>query len=299
MPFRITRFLPFVAVVLAIGFLPRPAFSQVPGGRTALAAKQHLKNEVVGAMADGKISKVKRAEILAEAKEILTVKEYEGLVETMDRLSPPEEPLAATRHSAANRVVAPSVQDREQSPALLGRMLSHVPYVDDFSLGPHPQVSKIPASIPYAKTPEIDGSRAKQALGNVSRLRDTYVDPPSADRPLPKVTHAERSSASGRMTATSYLSRQNQVSEKRSPSKYADESISPVPAETNGAEQNITRRPKIMRQETGPLAGERSAESESTELVTPAGAILPDHSIPPTCADKPAQPQGLEAEFSR
>ena len=90
MPNRMTKLFPVLTAVLAFGFLPKPAFSQTPGGRTALAAKQRLKNEVLDAMSDGKITRLERAEILAEAKENLTVKEYEGLKATMDRLSPPE-----------------------------------------------------------------------------------------------------------------------------------------------------------------------------------------------------------------
>ena len=75
---RMTRLFPVLTAVLTLSFLPNPAFSQTPGGRTALAAKQHLKNEVQSAMADGKISKLERAEILAEAKEILTVKDMKA-----------------------------------------------------------------------------------------------------------------------------------------------------------------------------------------------------------------------------
>ena len=55
--------------VCAILILSTPAFSQTPGGRAALAAKQRIKTEVQDAMADGKISRLERAEILADARQ--------------------------------------------------------------------------------------------------------------------------------------------------------------------------------------------------------------------------------------
>jgi hypothetical protein len=59
-------------------------------GPAALAAKQAIKNQVVAAMSDGKITEAERRSILLKANEVCSEREYMGLVDTMNRLSPPE-----------------------------------------------------------------------------------------------------------------------------------------------------------------------------------------------------------------
>ncbi len=296
-----TRFFPVFTAVFTLGCLANPAFSQTPGGRTALAAKQHLKNEVLDAMSDGKISNLEKAEILAEAKEFLTVKEYEGLIATMDRLSPQEQAVPVAKRSANERAIAASMHDRSGSPMFLSRMLAHVPYIDDLSLGPHPQVSNIASGIPYAKPRDIDLSGVKQTLAKAPRLNDTYIERPTADRPLPRITHAERTTAPNRMPVKPFLSRRNQIIEKQPYSKYADESISPLPKETDAAQPDVVQQPGKVLEEMDPLAGMPSRTPDSPGLATPAGALLPDRSIPSTTADysRPVQPQSVELEFLR
>jgi len=64
-------------------------------GPAALAAKQEIKNQVLAAMSDGKITPDERRDILSHAKDILSAKEYVGLVETINRLSPPDQSVPA------------------------------------------------------------------------------------------------------------------------------------------------------------------------------------------------------------
>lgn len=298
---RMTNLFSVLAALFALGFLPNTAFSQTPSGRTALAAKQRLKNEVLAAMSDGKITKMERAEILAEAKGVLTVKEYEGLAATMDRLSPPEQEPTVARRSANERALAAAAQQRNAEPPVLGRMLSFIPYIDDFSNTPHPQPAKIAESIPYAKSRQIDFSGARQALAKVPRLSDTYVEPPTAERPVPKITRLERTPASNRTPVKPINSRKNQIIEKQPTSKYADESISPAPAENNNADPNVVQQPNKIMEEMGPLAASPTYGTRSTGLAMPAGAILPDKSVPSMSAEysQPLQPKGVEAEFLR
>jgi len=59
-------------------------------GPAALAARQNIKNQVLAAMSDGKITPDERRDILSHAKDILSAKEYVGLVDTINRLSPPD-----------------------------------------------------------------------------------------------------------------------------------------------------------------------------------------------------------------
>jgi hypothetical protein len=59
-------------------------------GPAAFAAKQEIKNQVLAAMSDGKITPDERRNILSHAKNILSANEYVGLVNTMNRLSPPD-----------------------------------------------------------------------------------------------------------------------------------------------------------------------------------------------------------------
>jgi hypothetical protein len=59
-------------------------------GPAALAAKQDVKSQVLAAMSDGNVSPNERRDILTRAKDILSAKEYVGLVNTINRLSPPD-----------------------------------------------------------------------------------------------------------------------------------------------------------------------------------------------------------------
>jgi hypothetical protein len=287
--------------VLAFCLQGNPAFSQTPGGRTALAAKQRLKNEVVAAMGDGKITPIERAEILAEAKGVVTVKEYEGLVATMDRLSPPEKATTVAKRSANQRAMVAATQNNATELPILGRMLSHVPYIDDLSSGPHPQPSNFAASLPYAKTRDIDFSAAKQTLAKAPRLRDTYVERPTVDRPVPKISRVDKTPASNRTPAKPVMSRRNQIIEKPTFSKYADESILPLPQKNNTSEPNVVQQPSKVEEEMGPLAGSPSYDNPPSGLTMPAGALLPDRSVPSMSAEyaQPVQPKGVEEEFLR
>ena len=59
-------------------------------GPAAFAAKQEIKNQVLAAMSDGKITPNERRDILSHAKDKLSANEYVGLVNTLNRLSPPD-----------------------------------------------------------------------------------------------------------------------------------------------------------------------------------------------------------------
>jgi hypothetical protein len=71
------------------GFLAGNVIAQ-SSGPAALAAKQEIKSQVLVAMSDGKITAAERRDILSHAKDILSAKEYVGLVNTINRLSPPD-----------------------------------------------------------------------------------------------------------------------------------------------------------------------------------------------------------------
>jgi hypothetical protein len=64
--------------------------SAQPSGPGAFVAKQRIKAEVLSAMDDGKMSQKERRDILENAKDILSAQEYVGLVQTINRLSPPD-----------------------------------------------------------------------------------------------------------------------------------------------------------------------------------------------------------------
>lgn len=87
MSIRIKTLFLGVSVAIAFGFAANNSAAQSIGP-AALAAKQQIKAQVLTAMADGKISQNERRDILLNAKDICTAKEYVGLVETMNRLSP-------------------------------------------------------------------------------------------------------------------------------------------------------------------------------------------------------------------
>jgi hypothetical protein len=62
-------------------------------GPAALAARQDLRNRVLTAMSDGKLTPAERTAILSKAKDMLSAKEYVGLVTTINRLSPSDKPV--------------------------------------------------------------------------------------------------------------------------------------------------------------------------------------------------------------
>lgn len=64
-------------------------FGVKPNPRTALAARQDLRDEVCMAMADGRLNSMERRWILNDAKEILTKEEYPSFRQWINRLSPP------------------------------------------------------------------------------------------------------------------------------------------------------------------------------------------------------------------
>jgi hypothetical protein len=300
MPVRTIRFFSVFTAVVALGFLPHSVYSQIGGNRSALAAKQKLRDHVLDALADGKISRLERAEIVAEGKEILTVKELDGLRATMDRLSPRETGTATAKHSYSSndRAIATAKQDRDASPKFLGRLVSSVPYIDDFSFGPHPNPSKIAKSIPYAKSPDIDFSAADRALAKVPRLSELYVAQPTADLPLPKITRGEGTSARIRTAARPSSSSRTPSRDKFSRSRYSDESITPLPSETKTARPNMLGRQYQAREATDPLAGTPRIEGDSSGRAIQTGAILSDRELPTNGGScKLSQPQGLESEF--
>jgi hypothetical protein len=78
-----------LSVVVALGIAASNSVAQSTGP-AAFAAKQEIKAQVLSAMEDGAITQDERRNILSNAKDILSAKEYVGLVETLNRLSPPD-----------------------------------------------------------------------------------------------------------------------------------------------------------------------------------------------------------------
>lgn len=91
MTFNVKTLFLCVSVGIAIGFASSKCSAQSTGP-AALAAKQQIKAQVLSALGDGKITQDERRNILLKAKEICSAKEYFGLVETLNRLSPPDHP---------------------------------------------------------------------------------------------------------------------------------------------------------------------------------------------------------------
>jgi hypothetical protein len=130
-------FLPVSAMAI-IGILAGNIAAQSTGP-AAFAAKQDLKNRVLAAMSDGKISSAERTEILSSAKDILSAKEYVGLVTTMNRLSPPDKSVPQDIGYRAKPVdkqmmanfFAPSIPWLDKSPNL-AEALSERPILSEF-----------------------------------------------------------------------------------------------------------------------------------------------------------------------
>jgi hypothetical protein len=298
MPYRMRKRFPVLTAILAFAFLSSTALGQTPGSRTTLAAKQHLKNEVLDAMADGKITNVERADILAEAKEVLTAKEYLGLIATMDRLSPAEKNVATVKHPAKAHTTAIATATPPETPSFLGRMVSAVPYVDEISIGPRPKVSDIAKSVPYFKPSPIELSGAQQALAKTSRLKDTYIEQPTANRPLLRITHLDKAAAPIRAVSKQSPSRGNKDIEKQSQQpKYTDNSIAPPSVTPTTSKQSALQQPAGVEEELNPVAVSR----EPATLATPAGALLPESRISSANAGytKLMQPEQIDLEFMR
>jgi hypothetical protein len=92
MSIRIKTVLLWILAAATLGLTAGNSAAQSTGP-AAFAAKQKIRDQVLAAMDDGKITESERRNILSRAKEILSAKEYVGLVQTMDRLSPPDYPV--------------------------------------------------------------------------------------------------------------------------------------------------------------------------------------------------------------
>jgi hypothetical protein len=73
-----------------------------PSRLAALTARQNLHDDVCIALADGRIDPMERFTIFSHAKGVLAKQEYEGLKQTMNRLSPPQK-AAGPPHIAGAR----------------------------------------------------------------------------------------------------------------------------------------------------------------------------------------------------
>ncbi|MEN6449231.1 MAG: hypothetical protein ABFC96_01960 [Thermoguttaceae bacterium] len=79
-----------------------------PSRFAALAARQSLRDEVAVATADGRLDRYERAEILGDAKDVLSPAEYKAFKRAMDQRWPMEKPKTAVKH-VAKVVERPSV----------------------------------------------------------------------------------------------------------------------------------------------------------------------------------------------
>ncbi|MGW8257974.1 MAG: hypothetical protein ACWGMZ_10850, partial [Thermoguttaceae bacterium] len=164
-----------VCVAVVVGFAWGRSFGQSIG-RAALAARQHIKAQVLKAMADKKIDALERQDILAGAKEILSPSEYMGLVCTIDRLSPPQ---TRAKHEKMTPNYSMPKNAQAATPSIR-RFLRGIPYIDPSQLKIQPSTAMLP-KMHYVNPPRMKTNFATEAdkvVAKIPRLYDLYIDPP-------------------------------------------------------------------------------------------------------------------------
>jgi hypothetical protein len=111
-----------------------------PSRLAALAARQDLRDEVCVALAmdHGHLSPDKRAEILGDAKNILSPTEFEGFKQALDRLSPPPKKVekSAAQRAAQMTQRKSSSLTRRQALQLMAKQPSSGPVMPDGATRP-------------------------------------------------------------------------------------------------------------------------------------------------------------------
>jgi hypothetical protein len=171
MPIRMKTLL--LSISLVVGFAGGIGFAQSMGP-AAFAARQHIKDEVLQAMNDGKISATERIDILSEAKEILNPQEYAGLVRTIKRLSSSKPGSQST--STADIAKPHSIVSSQPA---VRRFISEIPYVEESQLKLPPVRNMLPR-LTYVKPPEMSvAAEADRVVARLPKLYNTYLEPPS------------------------------------------------------------------------------------------------------------------------
>ncbi len=198
MPIRMKTLLLGLSVAVIVGLAWGSSFAQSMGP-AALAARQHIKDKVIAAMEDGKISTAERIEIFAKAKEILKPEEYAGLMCTIERISPSESVTHSNTSSSraaakgagakqSNKVASAEIVKKPNSTASnmmsqgpssnpsTANHLVRLPYIDEVQLQT-PLMGKMLPRNTYVKPPEMDvAAQADKLAARLPNFFNVYFD---------------------------------------------------------------------------------------------------------------------------
>lgn len=260
-----------VVLSVAVGFTTSycPAQSTGPA---ALAAKQQIKTQVLTAMNDGKLSQQERRDILLKAKDILSAKEYVGLVETMNRLSKPE------RATPENLGYAPFTDKR---------LMAEFPTPDLSFIEKSPAVTNAISKFSIAKlTPNqnfIGGRTIK-----IEIVSDTVAKQPVAKTVAPKQSVAKstttKQSVAKKTKATSPATvviispppekkkdkqaNSSTVSKTQNKTAVSDKPMPPMPPTDTSLTKN-SKPAKPIQQKTAESAKKRPLSSDQATIQQP------------------------------
>ena len=265
-----------VSAMAIIGLLAGNIAAQSTGP-AALAAKQDIKNSVLAAMSDGKITPAERREILSKAQNVLSAKEYVGLVTTMNRLSPTDKSVPA---------------DIGYKPAPVDKQLMAnfpapaVPWLDKAKLGEtlseHPILSEL---IPKQSTTIVKTAPKQTYVVKEIITKQTIVSavPPG---------HTDPEAASVKQ-AVAITPVPKQKIAKAAPKQSAAKSAKSAPAAKAADVAIIPPPPPLAEEDTQPLATTSRNVQKSAKPAKPADPSAP---LPPaaqqsqnSAGEKPAR----------
>ena len=210
-----------ICVAVIIGFNASNSTAQSTGP-AALAAKQAVKDQVVSALGDGKITENERRSILVNAKSVCSEKEYLSLLATLNRLSPPE----------------------YDTPENLG----HTPYVDKQMMARFPS-----GDLPYLNKSTINKAFPGLLFAKETMPRQNYTTREFVDKQNVQEERLSRQTAVKTATPKSYTIRdttpiQSTAKTKKSSATSKVVKLPPPPLQNNnqplpstvGEKENIT-----------------------------------------------------------
>jgi hypothetical protein len=228
-----------------------------------LAAKQHIKQEVVRAMADGNISPEERQDILADAKPILNRQEYDGLMRTMDRLSPPRNSVShAGRYDALPG-------DSQGILSGVNQIEKQIPYVEKIK-SPNPEDRKITLRPVYFERPDWNfAAGADKMVSKMPSWSQIYIEQPTFAKIFGKTPPTARAASSSGVSQPSAV--EKNAAENQGKKNIYAQTAPQRPSADKRVKNSIGNKPAV---------NQSSATSDKTGDISTLSSTHVDYSIP-------------------
>jgi hypothetical protein len=273
-----------VSLGVLVGFAENNCAAQSSGPAT-LAAKQTIKNKVLSAMADKKITESERQNILEYAKDVLTDKEYAGLVRTMNRLSPPEYETA--ENQGVVRYVDKQLMANFPTPEISfiekGGFSKSIAETKESIVSNFKYYNEFAPREVIVKQTIVNQSAPKQSVAKTSSSKKTAVAAKSsaAKQPVVKAT-AEKKPATKARVAASNATKEAVAKTTKQPAAAKVVILAPPPEPQTEVEEETEVTTVSQTEDAGP-------KLEAPALPTPPTPPAKKSVKATASADKPAK----------